>query len=363
MTTHQTTILIVDDEPKNRNLLETMLKPEGYLTITAGNGAEALAITAEKLPDLILLDIMMPGINGYDVTVKLKANPDTYNIPIIMLSALDDRSSKLTGLNAGAEDFLTKPIDRIELWARVRSLLRLKECYDNLARHNQLLEQAICARNNEITKFKHAETQITRLNRLYGILSGINTTIVRTQNQQELFTETCRIAVEQGHFRMAWIGLISRDGKEFTPTAWSGIDEDYLNKINSYIRDKGVNALQLVARVLQEKTPIVCNDFDSDPRVAHWRTDALQRGYHSMGIFPLMRGNQTIGLFTLYAPEPNFFDMEEIQLLTELTANISYALEYIEKEEKLNYLAYHDVLTGLPGRALNRPGFRGGYLV
>ena len=352
MTTHQKTILIVDDEPKNRNLLEALLKPEGYLTITASNGANALAITTEKLPDLILLDVMMPDMNGYDVTVKLKANPATLNIPIIMLSALDDRGSKLAGLNAGAEDFLTKPIDRVELWVRVRNLLRLKECYDSLAEHNQLLEQAVCARNAEIAERNHAETQIIRLNRLYGILSGINAAIVRIRNQQELFTETCRIAVEQGHFRMAWIGLVSRDGTEFTPTAWSGVDEGYLDKITTYIKDKGVNSLQLVARALQKKSPIVCNDFDSDSRVVYWRTDALQRGYRSMGIFPLMRDNHPVGLFTLYASEPDFFDMEEVKLLTELTANISYALEFLEKEDKLNYLAYHDALTGLPGRTL-----------
>ncbi|MCX7194726.1 MAG: EAL domain-containing protein [Proteobacteria bacterium] len=352
MTPHQATILIVDDEPRNRDLLEALLKPEGYLTVTANNGEEALAMVAETPPDLILLDVMMTGINGYDVAAKLKANPDTRNLPIIMLSALGDRGSKLAGLNAGAEDFLTKPIDRVELWVRVRNLLRLKEYSDILAEHNQLLEQAVRGRNEEITERKCAETQILRLNRLYGILSGINAAIVRIRNQQELFTEACSIAVEQGHFRMAWIGSVDINGGELTPIAWSGVDEGYLDIMNSYIRDNGTNSLLLVVRALQDKMPIVCNDFDSDPKVAYWRLDALQRGYRSMGIFPLMRNDQPVGLFTLYASEPNFFDREEIKLLTELTANISYALEYIEKEDKLNYLAYHDVLTGLPGRTL-----------
>ncbi|MEQ1743715.1 MAG: EAL domain-containing protein [Candidatus Nitrotoga sp.] len=352
MTPHQATILIVDDEPRNRDLLEALLKPEGYLTVTANSGEEALAMVAEMPPDLILLDVMMTGINGYDVAAKLKANPDTRNLPIIMLSALGDRGSKLAGLNAGAEDFLTKPIDRVELWVRVRNLLRLKEYSDILAEHNQLLEQAVRGRNEEITERKCAETQILRLNRLYGILSGINAAIVRIRNQQELFTEACSIAVEQGHFRMAWIGSVDINGGELTPIAWSGVDEGYLDIMNSYIRDKGTSSLLLVVRALQEKMPIVCNDFDLDPKVAYWRLDALQRGYRSMGIFPLMRNDQPVGLFTLYASEPNFFDREEIKLLTELTANISYALEYIEKEDKLNYLAYHDVLTGLPGRTL-----------
>ncbi|MEQ1583294.1 MAG: response regulator, partial [Candidatus Nitrotoga sp.] len=176
---HKATILIVDDEPKNRSLLGAMLKPEGYLTITASSGEEALATVAESPPDLILLDVMMPGIDGYHVATQLKANPATRNLPIIMLSALDDRSSKLAGLSAGAEDFLTKPIDRAELWVRVRNLLRLKEYGDFLAEHNQLLKQAVRGQSEEIMERKRAEIQINRLNRLYAILSGINAAVVR----------------------------------------------------------------------------------------------------------------------------------------------------------------------------------------
>jgi diguanylate cyclase (GGDEF)-like protein len=309
-------------------------------------------MVAETPPDLILLDVMMPGITGYDVAAKLKANPATCNLPIIMLSALGDRDSKLAGLNAGAEDFLTKPIDRIELWVRVRNLLRLKEYSDTLAEQNQLLEQAVRGRNEEITERKRAETQIIRLNRLYGILSGINAAIVRIRNRQELFTEACNIAVAQGHFRMAWIGSVDSKGTGLTPLAWSGFEEGYLDKLTLAIENNEADALLLVMRTLQGKMPVVYNDINSDSRLAHWHIDASQRGFHSMGIFPLMGDEQPIGLFVLYASEPNFFDMEEITLLTELAANISYALEYIKKEEKLNYLAYHDVLTGLPSRNL-----------
>ena len=352
MTANVATILIVDDEPKNRSLLEVLLKAKGYLTVTANSGEEALAMVTEKPPDLILLDVMMPGMNGYDVAGKLKANPATRNLPIIMLSALDDRGSKLAGLNAGAEDFLTKPIDRAELWVRVRNLLRLKEYSDFLSEHNQLLEQAVRGRNDEIAERKRAETQIIRLNRLYAILSGINAAIVRIRNQQELYTEACRIAVEQGHFRMAWIGSVDSQGMGLSPLAWSGFDEGYLDKITQAIRNNKADTLVLAVQALQEKTPVVCNDIDSDPQLAHWHIDARQRGYHSMGIFPLMGDNQPVGIFVLYASEQNFFDRAEIKLLTELTANISYALEYIKKEEKLNYLAYNDVLTGLPSRTL-----------
>lgn len=119
-------VLIVDDERHNRQLLEVMLAPEGYLLQTAVNGEEALALVAKHPPDLILLDIMMPGMDGYEVAGMIKGDPATKHIPLIVITALDDRTARVRGLNAGAEDFLTKPVDRAELCVRVRNLLRLK---------------------------------------------------------------------------------------------------------------------------------------------------------------------------------------------------------------------------------------------
>ena len=118
-------ILIVDDERRNRELLEVMLSTEGYLLETATCGEEALRMVAQQPPDLILLDIMMPGMDGYQVAARIKGNVATKHILIIMLTALDDRNSKMHGLSAGAEEFLTKPVNRAELCSRVRDLLRL----------------------------------------------------------------------------------------------------------------------------------------------------------------------------------------------------------------------------------------------
>ena len=126
-------ILIVDDEPKNRKLLEVMLAPEGFIFTTAASGAEALATLTAQSADVILLDVMMPDMDGYEVAAKIKGNIATKNIPIIMLTALDDRNARMLGLTAGAEDFLTKPVDRAELCVRVRNLLRLKTYGDKLA--------------------------------------------------------------------------------------------------------------------------------------------------------------------------------------------------------------------------------------
>ena len=149
------TILIVDDEAQNRRLLAVLLSPEGYETSSAASGEEALAAISEQAPDLILLDIMMPGMDGYQVASILKANPATSNIPIIIVSAHMERSARLAGLDAGAEDFLTKPIDRAELWLRVRNLLRLK-AFGDLQDRSENLEQQIQARTVDLQRFRTA---------------------------------------------------------------------------------------------------------------------------------------------------------------------------------------------------------------
>ena len=119
-------ILIVDDDARNVRVLEAMLHADKHATIAAHNGQQAIHLATENLPALILLDVMMPDMNGFEVIEKLKANPATMHIPIIMITALDDRESRLYALQAGADEFITKPVDRIELTVRIKNLLDLR---------------------------------------------------------------------------------------------------------------------------------------------------------------------------------------------------------------------------------------------
>jgi len=144
------TVLVVDDQLHNVKLLEALLHAEGYATIAARNGSEALALAATNMPDLILLDIMMPDMDGFETVARLKADPRTKPVPVIMVTALDDRESKMRALEAGAEEFLSKPIDRADLRVRVRNLLRLKEYGDFLADHNRILEEQVRQRTAQI---------------------------------------------------------------------------------------------------------------------------------------------------------------------------------------------------------------------
>jgi diguanylate cyclase (GGDEF)-like protein/PAS domain S-box-containing protein len=149
-------ILIVDDEPANCKVLEAFLAPEGYQTYTAASGKAALEAVARRPPDLILLDAMMPGIDGYELAAQLKGAPATANIPIIMVTAQIDRLARMAGLDAGAEEFLTKPVDRAELWLRVRNLLRLKAFADFLRDHSVILEQQVQTRTADLQRFRAA---------------------------------------------------------------------------------------------------------------------------------------------------------------------------------------------------------------
>ncbi|MBJ7412495.1 MAG: PleD family two-component system response regulator [Phenylobacterium sp.] len=125
-------ILVVDDIESNVRLLEAKLSAEYYEVLTASDGPTALAIAASEQPDIILLDVMMPGMDGFQVCRRLKDDPETRHVPVVLVTALDGRADRVAGLEAGADDFLTKPIDDVMLFARVRSLTRLKAVIDEL---------------------------------------------------------------------------------------------------------------------------------------------------------------------------------------------------------------------------------------
>jgi len=154
-------ILVVDDTPSNVKLLADVLGAKGYTVLTAASGAEALEAIERHELDLVLLDVMMPGMSGYDVCRKIRANPATVMLPVVMVTALDPAQERVKGIEAGADDFLTKPIHQPEILARVRSLLRIKSLHDELTELNRTLERRVLEQ----------VTQLERLGRLKRFFS------------------------------------------------------------------------------------------------------------------------------------------------------------------------------------------------
>lgn len=143
-------ILIVEDNEKNLKLFRSLLNSQGYETIEARDGEEGVMLAKDQKPDLILMDVQMPEMDGYEVCRRLKEDPMTQHIPIVMVTALADRESRLKGLEVCANDFLTKPVDSIELMVRTKNLLKVKEFGDFLKQHNELLETEVKERTSQL---------------------------------------------------------------------------------------------------------------------------------------------------------------------------------------------------------------------
>ena len=213
-------ILAVDDQPHNLRLLVDLLSAKGYAVATAASGIEALAKIESERPDLVLLDVIMPNMNGYEVCRKIRDNPATTILPIVMITALDPAEERVKGLEAGADDFLTKPINQPELLARVRSLLRIKRLYDTvqeqkaqLADLNQTLEKRVLEQVG----------QLDRLGRLKRFFSPhLADLIVSGGAEDPLRTHRREIAV------------VFLDLRGFTAFAEAAEPEEVMNVLREY---------------------------------------------------------------------------------------------------------------------------------
>lgn len=184
----------------------------------------------------------------------------------------------------------------------------------------------------DITQKKLTEEKLSKTNRLYHFISDVNEMIIRTEDEQTLFKEACKIAIEVGKFRMAWVGLLDERTRQVTPVVYDGLDLDYLQVIKIIADKKSPEGKGPAGTAIKEGKPSFCNDIETDSRMAPWREEALKRNYRSSISLPIKKYNRVIGTFTLYADTKNFFDKEEIDLLEKVTADIAFTLEVFDKE-------------------------------
>ena len=203
-------MLIVDDIPTNVRLLEARLTAEYFEVKTASSGRAALAIAAEGQTDIILLDVMMPEMDGFEVCQRLKADPATAHVPVVMITALDQPSDRVKGLQAGADDFLTKPVDDVQLMARVKSLVRLKALMDELRARAQTgqeiaVEDAVTSSRVEGGKVLLVDNDARSADRIRGYLMPANTVDVLTNPAE------AALHVSSGEYELAIVSMALGD--------------------------------------------------------------------------------------------------------------------------------------------------------
>ncbi|WP_282609669.1 PleD family two-component system response regulator [Pelagibius sp. Alg239-R121] len=277
-------ILVVDDIPANVKLLEAKLMAEYFEVLSASDGPTALEVATSEMPDLVLLDVMMPGMDGFEVCARLKSSPITSHIPVVMVTALSDVSDRVRGLEAGADDFLTKPVNDIALFARVRSLARLKVMMDELrvrqaaSGQDPVLEQKKLGSEEETANARIllAETNDLVAEKVVGYLSEAGHTIDRRTSVAEALELGCR---ESYDLMIVSLFLGDEDGLRLC-SQFRTQEETRHVPILLVLEEE--NLPQLAKGLDLGVTDYLIKPIDSNELRARSRTQIRRRRYHDM---------------------------------------------------------------------------------
>ena len=296
---------------------------------------ELLAALSTHRPDLIISDFSLPQFDGLRaLEVAAAWAPHT---PFIFVSGTIGEERAIEALRRGATDYVLKT-----------NLARLGP-----AVQRALSEAALKAKGREAeAQRREQELRLQRLTRSYRMLSSTGSAILRLRNRAELLDELCRIAVKQGGYDRVAISLVDANAKSLTPRACAGVDSPALRSADMSSLDAASDLSSLSAGAVQAAAPQIINDLEGESVPSAQRRLWLAEGWKSAAALPLLIDGTAIGSMTLVSAQRGAFDEAELGVLLELAANLCFALQYLDKDEALQFLSYYDGLTGLAKRHL-----------
>ena len=210
--------------------------------------------------------------------------------------------------------------------------LGVRNCITSLVlyREQGILDGSIL----DITERKKAEAKLIRINRLLGVLSHVNRAVAESNDRAQFFEDICRIAVERGKFRMAWIGLVNRDTGDINVASHFGHEDGYLSLVRITIDSNAPGGTGPTGTAIRENRYIINNNTEENTYMAHWRDEAIRRGYLSSAAFPIREHKQVIGALTVYISEPDYFEKDEIELAQEIVDGISFAVDGFDLKQQ-----------------------------
>jgi diguanylate cyclase (GGDEF)-like protein len=331
-------ILLADDNVDMRRHIARLLR-RSYEVLAVADGEAALAAALSTPPDLVLSDVMMPRLDGFGLLKALRADERTRQLPVILLSARAGDEAAVEGLDAGADDYLVKPFSTRELLARVRAHLELARQRRELERE---LEQRVEARTAEVA----------RLTRVLQMLSGINTALLRIQDRDKVMTEACRLAQGVGGYALAMAALINPTTRMARPVGWAGWDFLERPEEEIPVTNRESDDSSLMGRVMRTGEAMLCEDIGRFPYVIDRRDKLIAAGVQSLACLPLKVDDTPVGAFLFGTRKSDVISPDEMLLLEEVAANLSFALQYLDKQDAVQFLSYFEPLTGLAKRSL-----------
>lgn len=303
-------ILVVDDSAENRWLFQTQLQFEGYQVLHASSGREGIDVANQEIPDLILLDVMMPEMNGFEVCLALKQNPSTMNIPVIMITALRDVQFRIRGIEAGADEFLSRPHNREELMVRVQALIQLKRARE------------------------HLEEERNRLQLLYNISRAVTSQLQIEQMMSNIIAQT-RGAVEASK---GSVMLFNESGRvTHRILVRVGLDPEIADRVTEAVLRDG-----LAGWLIRHNRGTIISDTQKDDRWLVLPGDDENPVRSVIGV-PLSRANRIVGVLFLMHPQPDYFTPAHLSLLetigSQITTTIENAFLFAEIDEERRKLS------------------------